>query len=287
MNKIIFFILLSVTLITAQGNKITPSFYYTSGYYSGDAVAGITSDGYQYFPYSGDRSSSAKSGYITATFNTYDYFVVGYDDLKIEDQFWNYDQKFYVAGIYKSFYPFGITFNYGHIAGDYTDKVYDYDYSDYTNIYNIDLRYFTNNYYFRLSSAFESVTGYEKYRLYQNGVGVDFLFSYKWFFEIMAYNTYISKRKQTHYSLSSVLNYKPLTNLSFTLEGFIGKRVSFFNSDKLTIFNQDAVQNYLYALKVDYQPVEYLNLSAQYQYTEFDLFKIKYLVGGIKIFIPY
>lgn len=83
-------------------------------------------------------------------------------------------------------------------------------------------------------------------------------------------------------SVAGKIHYLPVNQLLLKVGGMIGKRAYYFDSDILTIFNQDETQKNLIFGQLEYSPVKQFTLILAVQHTEFETFSINYYIAGIK-----
>jgi hypothetical protein len=84
------------------------------------------------------------------------------------------------------------------------------------------------------------------------------------------------------FSASFKLHYAPMTEMVFKIGGFAGERAFYFDSDLLTIFNQNSIQKYQVFGQIEYSPIILFKLTAGYQHNRFADFNVDYLYAGVK-----
>lgn len=263
-------ILLSLfSFLKADSTLVSPSFYFTYGNYSSKDV----SKSYAFY----NTSEITKNYFLT----------VNYDNLLITGKDWNYLQQTFLASNYVNLFPIGVKLTYAHLKGDYSYTPYRYSYSDYTNLYNLDLFYYKNLYYLGVSYAYLHAKGnLNIYSLAQQTASqltlrFEKIVSNDFFLSIRPNYSQISDGRKL-YSLSGKFHYLISPRLLLKAGGLIGKRAYYFDSDLLTIYNQDYTQTSLYFGQLEYSTSPSIKLISSYQYTKFKNYSINYFILGIK-----
>jgi hypothetical protein len=233
----------------------------------------------------GDYSTDAKSNSI-AVYNALqlaeDFFLINhYEYLSIDNKDYNYIQQAFLAGGIVDLFPYYIKFNYVHYKGDFDYKLFDYKYNDYTNLYNLDFIYFINLFYLGAAYTRLNQIGFAKIISNQVTLRLEKILSNYVFISLKPNFTRLDNGKNL-FSISAKLHYAPATGLLVKVGGFIGERAFYFDSDILTIFNQNSIQKYQIFGQVEYSPIQQLSLILGYQQTQFEDFKINYMIAGIK-----
>ncbi len=252
----------------SKNNYFVPSAYYTLGNYSNRT------------------SSQGYSVYSLFTIDQFDYIVAGYDMLSINDPLWKYNQQMVVAGFYKNLFPFFLSVNAAYITGNFHYKPLFYQYTDYTNIYNINAKYNIDLLFVGAFYTFSNIRGYKSLYVHQTGISLDYFINNIWKIGGKLINSNLTDNRNLYSGIISVCFY-PSALLSFKLSGMIGERAYYFNADNLTVFNQDNTQTGLYSIKTDISPINLFHIILSYQFSKFDAYSINYFSGGVKLKIAY
>ncbi len=266
MKKYIFIALIfctSAALAQLSQTIISPSAYYTHG------------------AYSNKNSSNSLAIYSTLKTNNDIYFIAGYDNLNINNPDWTYLQQMFAAGTILGINSFYVKANYAHIKGDFDYKPFLDRYSDFSNLYNADLFcYFDANY---LGAAYTHLNqiGLKAQKVNQITLRFERIFSYNFFASLKPSVSLLSDKRKL-FSAAVKFHYLAAPEWLAKAGGFYGKRAYYFDSDLLTIFNQDETQKYLAFLQVEYVPNPSIRFIGGYQYTKFTTYSISYFILGIR-----
>jgi len=256
------------TILWAQiGNSVSPAIYYTYG------------------DYNNSGNSKGIAGYASVQLGINDLFVAGYENLLIKNQSWNYKQDYEAFGYIKNFYPFYLNLSLAFVQGKFNSPLYDdYDYKDKVYLGDINFSYNYNFYFFGAGATIQQLNGY-------SNINTQFYyFKLSW----MPENTFSISLKPAYtktddnregYSLGGKVFYSPYYFLNFTLSGFVGKRVFYFDPDYLTLFNQYETQRNSYGINMKIIPVKYLTVVAGYNFADFTDYNITYYTVGLKYII--
>ncbi len=270
LNKIMCLLLLLFTSTFAQRPKttFTASAYYTSGNYSTN------------------NSSESFSFYGIVDIKKLDKIIFGYDNLTIQipDSNWIYEQNFFVISGIKNLYPFYLKFDYAYTSGQYAEKYrgrYFYgSITDATHIINASLLYNWNLFFFGLGGSYSIGTGY--YDLNTTYIEGKITWHPSNYFNINlmpAYTTTDDNRSS--FSLGAEIFYAPASFINFSIRGFVGDRVVYYNSDYQTIYNQIETQTKAFGIIIRLLADKPFNIIAAYQSRDFTNYTINYLTGGI------
>lgn len=248
----------------ADSLSVYPGFYYTYGNYSSNA------------------SSSSYAGYIPVVFNMKHTAVFGYDNLKIKTPDWNYDQQTYNAGMVFAFDPIYLKFNYAYVKGDYSEPASGYSYVDKTNILNLETFFRIGRVYLGASYVRLKMDGGILQQQTDQITGrLEWIISRRFFLSVKpSYIKVKDGRKLT--SVAARIQFLPVNQLLLKLGGMAGKRAYFFNTDLLTLFNQDETQKNQVFGQLEFSPVKNFTLVLSVQHTEFDTFSINYYIAGVR-----
>lgn len=242
---------------------VSPSFYFTHGNYS-------------------DSSRSNSYAFYQTTQLSKEFFsILHYENLKISNEDWDYIQQAFLTGGIIDLHPFYFKLNYVHYKGDYDYKPFPDTYSDYTNLFNIDAYYFSDWYYLGASYVHLNRIGYATQKSDQITLRLEKVLSKELFLSLKPTFIKLLDGREL-YSIAVKMHYQPYTDLIFKAGGFGGQRAFYFDSDLLTIFNQDETQKYLFFAQAEYSPIRQLNFILGFQNTKFTSYKINYFIAGIK-----
>lgn len=271
MKKILLLLLVTVSLISAQAPKsdFTVGAYYTAG------------------SYSNSNSSESYSLYGVINIKMLDRIVLGYDNLRIDipDSNWIYDQNFFVVSGMKNLYPFYLKFDYAYAGGQYGEKYrgkyYYGSITDATHIVHASLLYNVNLFYFGLGGTYSTSSGY--YDLSTKYVEGKLTWHPSQFFNINLMPAYTATDDdRSGFSLGAEIFYSPASFVNFSLRGFIGDRVTYYNSDYQTMYNQLETQTNSFSVIARLFADKPFNIIGAYQSRDFTYYTIEYFTVGIR-----
>lgn len=269
-KKILLLLVISVTIISAQNPKtsFTASAYYTMGNYSNN------------------NSSESFSFYGIVDIKNLDNIILGYDNLTIDipDSNWIYQQNFFVISGMKNLYPFYLKFDYAYAGGRYAErysgKYYYGSVTDATHVIHASLLYNWDLFFFGAGGTYTKGTGY--YDLNTTYIEGKITWHPSNYFNINlmpAYTTTDDNRSGL--SLGAEIFYSPVPLVNFTLRGFVGDRVVYYNSDYQTIYNQIETQTKAFGIIIRLLADQPFNIVAAYQSRDFTYYTIEYFTAGI------
>jgi hypothetical protein len=263
MKNLFIIILFTAVLLKADSLYLGPSLFYTYG------------------SYSNNTKSNAASFYNTLQLSRNSFLYKNFDLLKLSSNEWEYKQnQFIVGGSYIPF-PFYFKAHIGYITGDYNSSLFDYSYTDFTNLYNFDLFLYNNLNYFGISYTGINKRGDLNYNINQLTFRFERILSDRFFISLKP-NVSFSSDGSSFFSAALRFHYLPNPFIIIKTGGFFGERLFYFDSDLITFFNQPAIQNYQFFLQGEYFFNSNFGLILSYQHTKFDLYKINYLIAGAK-----
>jgi hypothetical protein len=242
---------------------LSPSIYYTHG------------------AYSNQNSSNSIALYTTLKTNNDIYFIAGYDNLNINNPDWTYLQQMFAAGTIFAIESFYIKANYAHIKGDFDYKPFFYRYSDFSNLYNADLFYYFDGNYLGAGYTHLNQIGLKTQRVNQMTIRLERIFLYDFFVSVKPSVSLLSDKGEL-FSVALKVHYLISPQWLAKAGGFVGKRAYYFDSDLLTIFNQDDTQKFQAFAQIEYVLNSTLRLIGNYQYSKFAAYSINYFVIGIR-----
>jgi hypothetical protein len=262
-HKIIFLLICFAGFSKADSTYLSPSVYYTNG------------------SYSEGRVSNSISFYNVLQLSGNFYLINHYDHLEVKSSEWNYMQQTFLGGLFIDVFPLLMKFNYAHYKGDYNHIPFHYKYSDFTNLFSTDVFYYTDEFYLGAAYMHLNETGYKKQITDQVTLRFEKILSYHFFISFKpSYSRLLDGRNLFSAALKS--HYLVNPDLLLKFGGFGGERAYYFDTDLLTIFNQDDTQRYQLFAQAEYSFFKELTIILSYQHTKFTAFEINYLVAGLK-----
>ena len=274
MNKIIIlfsFILLFTFcgLLKADSLYVYPSLYYTLG------------------KYSGGESSIAYSGYVTLAFNLKSFLTIGYEKLNLDYKTGNYPQNNLVFSFLQNFYPSYLKATYGFINGRSEPSGSQSLPKDKINVFGLEYYFFKKMFYYGIAGTYVSENnGYTNLSSLQLKLKIEYILSPSIFISLKPAFTYVSDNRNL-FSASINATWNPFSTLYFKVGGVIGKRALYFDTELLTMFNQNETQSLLYSAQLDYVLFNSIRISSGILHTQFSSFNIDYYFGGIRTAIKF
>ncbi|MHC1736497.1 MAG: hypothetical protein AB9882_00645 [Ignavibacteriaceae bacterium] len=257
----------------ADSTYISPSFYYTYG------------------DYSNSMSSNSFAFFNTLQISERLYLLNSYDNLNIKTPGqigWKYNQQLILGGLYYNAYPYFIKGNYAYILGKFNfSSDGSYNYNDVSHLFNLDFIYYQNLFYYGASYNYFMANGIlnadslKTRRIHQLTLRWEYIVSPDLFLSIKPNYTKVDDGRDL-LSVEVKSRYLLMNRVVLTAGGFYGSRAYYFDSDLLTLFNQNYTQKYRVFGQVDFYPFDKISVSAGYQHTKFSEFSINYLIAGIK-----
>ena len=254
---------------------VSPAYYFTNG------------------DYSTGQSSTSSSYYNTLGLAKNSFVTLHFDDLNIDANTWEYNQKIYLFNFQQNYFPYFLKLNYGNIVGEFNFKpTTDFDYKSFTykdksKLYNAEITFYNNlfNYGINFTRIFVegilSTDSLRKQNVNQINLKIENYFNSQIFYSVKpSYNILKDGRKE--FSTSIKAQYFFNNKILFSVGGFIGKRSYYFDSDALTLFNQNETQKSQIYYQAEYF-YDKIKFFAMYQTTDFGNYKINYLTAGIKL----
>ena len=269
-DKILLLLMFFVTVVSAQKLKttFTASAYYTMG------------------DYSTNNSSESFSFYGIIDIKRLDRIVLGYDNLTIDipDSNWIYEQNFFVVSGMKNLYPFYLKFDYAYATGQYAEKYRGRKFygsiTDGTHIINGSLLYNLDLFFLGVGGTYSTSTGY--YDLNTTYLEGKVTWHPSNFFNITLMPAYTTTNDdRSGFSLGAELFYSPAAFVNFSLRGFTGDRVTYYNSDYQTLYNQIDTQASAYSIIMKLLADKPFNIVAAYQSRDFTNYTINYFTVGL------
>ncbi|OGU74791.1 MAG: hypothetical protein A2V93_00850 [Ignavibacteria bacterium RBG_16_34_14] len=260
---VVLFFLFSLENIKADSTLVGPSFYYTYG------------------DYNFGSESQSFAFYNTLQLSNNLYLINHYENLSIHNKNWDYLQQAFLVGVIAEALPFYFKFTYSHYKGDFTFLPLPFEAADFTNLYSLDVIYYIDDFYFGASYTHLNQIGYKKQIADQFTFRLDKILSYDFFISIKPSYTKLYDGRNL-FSAALRIHYLISPEILLKVGGFAGERAYYFDTDLLTIFNQDDTQKYQLFVQTDLSPKEDFKFILAYQHTKFTSFKIDYYIAGVR-----
>lgn len=251
-----------------------------------DSLYVYPSSYYTFGQYSNSNYSKSIAGYITLNFNLKTYLTLGYDNLKIDYNTGNYLQKNYTVSLLKNYFPSYLKGSYSYIKGTDTKSGSSITSDDVTHLASVEYYLFNNMFYYGLSGTYIEQSGLTSLQAFQITPKVEWVFSKDLYLSIKPNFTYVNDNRNL-FSVAGYVSWNALENFYIKVKGFIGKRALYFDTDLLTIYNQNDTQKKLYSLQLDYIAFKNYKISAGYQHSDFSYYYIDYYHFGISTAIKF
>ncbi len=278
--------------------SVKPSYYFTYGDYSNGNI------------------TRTHSVYSTINIDNGIFPTVGYENQNIfNNQLiqggtktsypWKYNQQSFLGGVFYSAFPDYSKFYYTHIMGDFKLNQNDYlnsisfdyskaKYSDYTNIYTFDYSRYYDGWSFGGVVTYLNAIGHIKIidtvvtlnhqQTMQGTARIEYAFSPDIFLSVKPSYFYSMIDKRKLWSAAIKFHYLAAESLLLKAGGIVGKRAYYFDSDLLTVFNQDDTQKQCAFVSTEVFPGDGFTLTAAFLYSEFTDYHINYYVAGVRRF---
>lgn len=269
---ILFIFIFCISKIKADSLYVLPSAFYTYG------------------SYSNSNSLNSVSAYLPFFYKQY-YLVFGYENIKLVDKNWKYNQENYLLNPIAIFYPFYFKGTYGYIKGNFDYNPEDYKYDDASVIYNFDFiysinyKYFVGAYYTYIDAKLNQRQGFDSlvFKVKANEVGLRFEYipHYRVFISIKP--TYTQLRvKEKYFGVQTTFNYLLFYNLLISTNFSFGDFKYYFDPDILTFFDQYETQTFKAGAKIEYTFLDNYKLVLSYNHNKFDKYEINYFTVGVR-----
>jgi hypothetical protein len=269
-NKILFLILISFSILSAQNSYyFQPSFYFTYGDYT-------------------DKSKSQQFSFFTTfSWNNYDYVVVGYDRINISNKSntyrWDYNQNNFSGGIHYWLNDLNLKLklDFVKVDGNYRDDYITRSLADNGYLFSPEIISGVYPFYYGGGYSYFKQQGNSKIQSHQIYFRTDYYPHYKILLNTIFSSHLISDgRKQASLQVSAF--YFPVYELSLKGSFTIGARSIFYNPDLMVLYNQLETQTSNYSLQLNYNFYKNFVIALQYQRANFTSYQINYFVIGIK-----
>ena len=259
--------------LRADSTYISPALFFTYGTYSNKA------------------SAYTLSFYNSLELSKRLYLINSYESLNLEIKrgiAWEYKQDLFLGGFYYNAYPFFIKGNYSYINGSYLYKDNsNFNYDDNSHLGSLDLIYYNDLFYYGISYSYLNAEGILNADSLKNESINQLTLRYEY---ILSPSVFISARPtytntsegQNLFSLAMKINYWLTPYFALKSGGFYGERVYYFDTDILTLNNQNDIQKYAVFAQFDYYLSSKFSVSSGYSYTKFTGYSIHYFNAGFR-----
>lgn len=247
----------------------------------GDSLYVYLSSYYTFGSYSNGNSSKSIAGYSTFAFNLKSFVTLGYDNLNIDNNSGNYFQENYTISMLHNLYPSYIKASYSYIKGVDTKTGSPLTSRDNTHLASVEYYLFRNMFYYGLAGTYIKQSGLTSLSIFQVIPRIEWALSSSLFLSFKPNYTYVSD-KRSLFSIAGYVSWKPTENLFLKVGGFFGKRALYFDTDLLTIYNQNDTQTKLYSVQLDYFAFKNLKITSGYQRANFSFYTIDYYYIGLR-----
>ncbi len=245
---------------------------------------------YTYGDYSNSGSSNALSAFVTVGINYKDFITAGFNELLINKSAnydagtagWRYDQTMLTLGGVKNFYPFYFGAFYSNISGNYNSKPAGYSYTDKLNVFDLNLFYNYELYFFGVTGNYISLTGLNNLDIAHVSAVVKKLIGTNIVF-ISSFTQSIISDGRNLSSIKLDLFYRINDLLSIRGSGAFGERAYFYDDEVLAVFYQNETQITDLSFTADYKIYKSYKLFANYTYADFSSYKINYFTIGVRL----
>lgn len=210
------------------------------------------------------------------------------DNLQIKYSTWHYRQQNYLLNTTFNNYPWFYNFTVAQISGKYEYQPFVFTYNDNSNLYSAGVIYYQNLWYYGGQITHHNARGIltsdslPQQKIYSLTLRVEKYLTPKLFLSLKPHYTNLSDGRNLT-SVGGELTYLPFDLISLNVGGFIGKRAYYFNSDLLTLFNQNETQLNQLKGQVNITPIKQLTFLVAYQKIKFQSYSINYLTLGVSV----
>ncbi|MFA5803535.1 MAG: hypothetical protein WC879_02725 [Melioribacteraceae bacterium] len=251
-----------------------------------DSLYVYTSAFYTFGKYSTGGSSNSIAGYATLSFNGKSFVTLGYDNLNIEFTTGKYLQQNHTFSYLQNLFPSYLKVSYSYIGGKYTQTGQTSSSFDNTHLISLEYYFYSNMFYLGLAASYIKQSGYTQLNVYQITPRIEWIVSTKLYLSTKPNYTYVSDKRNL-FSVAGYISWNSIQDVYLKLGGFVGKRAFYFDTDLLTIYNQNETQTNLFTTQVDYIPSKNLKLTTSYQHSSFSGYSIDYFILGIRTAIKF
>ena len=152
---------------------------------------------------------------------------------------------------------------------------------DVTQVLHASLLYNFNLFFVGLSGSYTTGTGY--YDLSTKYIEGKLIWHPSIYFNLSLMPAYVTTDDdRNEFSLGAEMFISPVPFINFSLRGFVGKRVTYYNSDYQVLYNQLETQTSSFSVMARLFADKPFNIFAAYQSRDFTYYTIDYLTVGVK-----
>ena len=248
----------------------------------GDSLYVYASSYYTFGKYSTGEKSTSISGYATLAFNLKSFLTFGYDNLNLNYISGNYLQKNYTVSFLQNSFPSYYKASYSYLGGEDNPIGSTASAADNINLVSMEYYFFSNMFYFGIAGTYlNENNNLENLNVFQVTPRIEWVLSSKLFLSLKPNYTYVSD-KRSLFSIAGYVSWNAIGNLYIKVGGFLGERALYFDTDLLTIYNQNVTQTQLYSVQLDYVAFKNTKLTAGYQRSNFSSYSINYFFVGLR-----
>jgi hypothetical protein len=162
-----------------------------------------------------------------------------------------------------------------------------YNYADNTNLISADFSTYYNGWFAGASGTFTKANGFltpdslREQTILQIVLRIEYYFNRELFFSVKPAYTNAQDGRKLISATWKVL-YRPFDEFLLKASAAIGQRAYYFDTDQLTIFNQDQSQRSLYSLQAEYSLPFNTDIIAAAISTQFANYHVNYFAAGIR-----
>jgi hypothetical protein len=223
---------------------------------------------------------------LSASPNRIDYLVLGFDNIYLKNDLWNYDQNNLAVGFHYwiSDIHTKMKLDYLRIKGkfkvnylpDNSNPLVDNGF-----VVSPEILYGVYPGYYGVGYIYFSQKGSQGINSNQVYIRLDYYPHYKFLISLIPSVHYLSDHSK-YISLQSSFTYYPFYQLSVNSTFSLGARKFYYHPDLMVLYNQLETQKANYSFRLDYNFYKNLNLSLVYQKSKFSTYSIDYFVIGLK-----
>ncbi|PKL83515.1 MAG: hypothetical protein CVV24_04700 [Ignavibacteriae bacterium HGW-Ignavibacteriae-3] len=272
MNKLPFLLFLILSMFVGNASRADSLNVYPSGFYT-------------LGKYSSGENSTSLAGYSTFAFNHKTFFTFGYDNLTIDYNSGNYKQRNYTVSFLQNLFPSYFKVSYSFIDGENSPKGSAAS-TDNTHLVSLEYYFFSNMFYYGIAGTYLKQSGSKDLSDLQITPRIEWVVSPLLYLSLKPNYTYVNDKRNL-FSVSGYISWQAIENLYLKLGGFIGRRALYFDTDLLTIYNQNETQTKLYTFQLDYIAEKNLKVTAGYQFSNFSSYSIDYFYLGLRTAVKF
>ncbi|MBI2416912.1 MAG: hypothetical protein HYV28_03250 [Ignavibacteriales bacterium] len=275
LRYLLAFLTVASFIARAQEIAIYPSYYLTYG------------------KYSVDKYSLSNAVYATAGINYQWYPTVAYDNLMIKSNDWKYRQQTILGGFTYNSYPNSFKAYYAYLPATFSylprlaAGTPSFDYSNFSNLLAFEANRYIDEW--NLGAAFvhmHAIGPVANVKETQSSLQLTLRAEYQFMDELTVTlrPSFFSSQRDGRELFSTAIKaqYQFAPGVILKAGGMAGVRAYYFDTDLLTVFNQDESQTQSLNIQCDYTISGSISAAALYVHSEFNGFQINYFGFGLK-----